>query len=186
MRAAATAAICSVLHRDRSVPFGKYCRSSPFVFSFVGRCQGECGRWSGRGAPRAQEVQRAHRVTGLQPLGDDAFTDVVREQVGPGACGDDTSDAVEGNRAVRAAVLSGSGPDACELLIDPAGCSLVMGHRLWGKPRSMAAWLESSQRVVITLPRVKNWMPSVPCASASPHSERIGTVTPPMPTSVSF
>jgi len=25
------------------VPFGKYWRSSPFVFSFVGRCQGECG-----------------------------------------------------------------------------------------------------------------------------------------------
>ena len=27
----------------RSVPFGKYCRSRPLVFSLVGRCQGECG-----------------------------------------------------------------------------------------------------------------------------------------------
>src|SRR5699024_8254329 len=30
-------------HLDRSVPFGKYCRSTPFVFSFVGLCHGECG-----------------------------------------------------------------------------------------------------------------------------------------------
>ncbi len=37
----ATAASSSALHRDRSVPFGKYWRSNPFVFSFVGRCQGE-------------------------------------------------------------------------------------------------------------------------------------------------
>src|ERR1019366_8125830 len=27
----------------RSVPFGKYCRSKPLVFSFVPRCQGLCG-----------------------------------------------------------------------------------------------------------------------------------------------
>jgi len=26
-----------------SVLLGKYCRSSPFVFSFVPRCQGLCG-----------------------------------------------------------------------------------------------------------------------------------------------
>ena len=30
------------VYRDRSVPFGKYCRSNPFVFSFVPRCQGLC------------------------------------------------------------------------------------------------------------------------------------------------
>ncbi len=28
---------------DRSVPFGKYCLSSPFVFSLEPRCQGCCG-----------------------------------------------------------------------------------------------------------------------------------------------
>ena len=28
---------------DRSVPLGKYGRSRLLVFSFVGRCQGECG-----------------------------------------------------------------------------------------------------------------------------------------------
>src|SRR5271163_4599405 len=28
---------------DRSVPRGKYCRSSRLVFSFVPRCQGLCG-----------------------------------------------------------------------------------------------------------------------------------------------
>ena len=28
---------------DRSVPRGKYCRNSKFVFSFVPRCQGLCG-----------------------------------------------------------------------------------------------------------------------------------------------
>ena len=28
---------------ERSVPFGKYWRSRPLVFSFVPRCQGECG-----------------------------------------------------------------------------------------------------------------------------------------------
>jgi hypothetical protein len=37
--AADTLAVC----RDRSVPLGKYWRNSPLVFSFVGRCQGECG-----------------------------------------------------------------------------------------------------------------------------------------------
>jgi hypothetical protein len=40
-RARATAWRSSADHLDRSVPFGKYCRSSPLVFSFVGRCQGE-------------------------------------------------------------------------------------------------------------------------------------------------
>ena len=28
---------------DRSVPFGKYCRSNPLVFSLLPRCHGECG-----------------------------------------------------------------------------------------------------------------------------------------------
>ena len=41
--ARATACRSSADHRERSVPLGKYWRSSPFVFSFVGRCQGECG-----------------------------------------------------------------------------------------------------------------------------------------------
>jgi hypothetical protein len=27
----------------RSAPFGKYCRTRPFVFSLVGRCHGLCG-----------------------------------------------------------------------------------------------------------------------------------------------
>src|SRR5690606_41093670 len=43
VRARATASRCVADHRDKSVPFGKYCRSRPLVFSFVGRCQGECG-----------------------------------------------------------------------------------------------------------------------------------------------
>lgn len=43
MRAWATALISSALHRDRSVPFGKYCRSRPLVFSLVPRCQGLWG-----------------------------------------------------------------------------------------------------------------------------------------------
>ena len=29
--------------RERSVPFGKYWRSRPLVFSFVPRCHGLCG-----------------------------------------------------------------------------------------------------------------------------------------------
>ncbi len=43
LRAAATAAISSALWMLRSVPFGKYCRSSPLVFSLVPRCHGLCG-----------------------------------------------------------------------------------------------------------------------------------------------
>ena len=43
LRAAATAAISSALCMLRSVPLGKYCRSSPLVFSFVPRCHGLCG-----------------------------------------------------------------------------------------------------------------------------------------------
>lgn len=33
----------SWLHTFKSVPIGKYCGSSPFVFSLVPRCQSECG-----------------------------------------------------------------------------------------------------------------------------------------------
>src|SRR5215210_5356158 len=40
LRAIATAARSSALCTLRSVPFGKYWRSSPLVFSFVPRCQG--------------------------------------------------------------------------------------------------------------------------------------------------
>jgi hypothetical protein len=43
LSASATAARASMLCGLRSVPFGKYCRSSPFVFSFVPRCQGLWG-----------------------------------------------------------------------------------------------------------------------------------------------
>ena len=40
-----------------------------------------------------------------------------------------------------------------------------------GKPRFRPPWLGSSQRVVITLPRVKKWKPSTPWAWVSPNSE---------------
>jgi hypothetical protein len=43
LRAVATAAISLALYTLRSVPFGKYCRSSPLVFSLVARCHGLCG-----------------------------------------------------------------------------------------------------------------------------------------------
>jgi hypothetical protein len=43
LRAAATAAISSALCMLRSVPLGKYWRSSPLVFSLVPRCHGLCG-----------------------------------------------------------------------------------------------------------------------------------------------
>jgi len=43
LRAAATASSSSRECLDRSVPFGKYWRSRPLVFSFVPRCHGLCG-----------------------------------------------------------------------------------------------------------------------------------------------
>ncbi|TXS64154.1 hypothetical protein EAO76_39860 [Streptomyces sp. sk2.1] len=43
LSARATASSSLASHRDRSVPFGKYWRRSPFVFSLVPRCQGLCG-----------------------------------------------------------------------------------------------------------------------------------------------
>lgn len=39
--ATCTAARSAALHRDRSVPLGKYWRNSPLVFSFLPRCHGE-------------------------------------------------------------------------------------------------------------------------------------------------
>ena len=39
----ATAFNSSAVSPLRSVPFGKYCRNRPFVFSFVARCHGLCG-----------------------------------------------------------------------------------------------------------------------------------------------
>ena len=41
----------------------------------------------------------------------------------------------------------------------------------WGKPRLSPPWLGSSQRLVTTLPLVKNCTPSVPCACALPNNE---------------
>ena len=66
--ALATAWISWALHRDRSVPLGKYCRRRPFVFSFVPRCHGLRGSakktftpdsivnraWSDSSLPRSQ------------------------------------------------------------------------------------------------------------------------------------
>jgi putative transposase len=43
LSASATAARSEARCAARFVPFGKYCRSSPFVFSLVPRCHGECG-----------------------------------------------------------------------------------------------------------------------------------------------
>ena len=48
---AATAARSSALCRVRSVPFGKYWRSSPLVFSLVPRCHGLCGSQKYTGRP---------------------------------------------------------------------------------------------------------------------------------------
>ena len=39
----ATASISAAVHRERSVPLGKYWRRSPLVFSFMPRCQGLWG-----------------------------------------------------------------------------------------------------------------------------------------------
>src|SRR5216683_6686778 len=43
LRVIATAAMSSALCALRSVPFGKYWRSRPLVFSLVPRCHGLCG-----------------------------------------------------------------------------------------------------------------------------------------------
>ena len=40
-----------MLHRERSVPFGKYWRSSPLVFSLVPRCHGLRGSAKNTGMP---------------------------------------------------------------------------------------------------------------------------------------
>ena len=50
--------------------------------------------------------------------------------------------------------------------------SIPWGDQVFcGKPRLIPPWLGSSQRLVTTLPRVKKWTPSVPCAWLSPNSE---------------
>ena len=43
LSSAATCSRCVSVQTQRSVPFGKYWRSSPLVFSLLPRCQGECG-----------------------------------------------------------------------------------------------------------------------------------------------
>ena len=48
---AATASRWVSSQRDRSVPLGKYWRKSPFVFSFVPRCEGLCGSVKNTGIP---------------------------------------------------------------------------------------------------------------------------------------
>lgn len=43
---------------DRSVPLGMYWRSNPFVFSFVPRCQGECGSQNYTSRPNSDAILR--------------------------------------------------------------------------------------------------------------------------------
>lgn len=43
---------------DRSVPLGMYWRNSPFVFSFVPRCQGECGSQKYTSRPNCEAILR--------------------------------------------------------------------------------------------------------------------------------
>ena len=43
LSSAATQSRSSSERFDRSLPLGKYCRSSPWVFSLTPRCRGECG-----------------------------------------------------------------------------------------------------------------------------------------------
>jgi len=56
LSSAATAASRSGPCTPRSVPLGKYWRSSPLVFSLVGRCQGECGSQKNTGMPSASAI----------------------------------------------------------------------------------------------------------------------------------
>lgn len=43
---------------DRSVPLGMYWRNSPFVFSLVPRCQGECGSQKYTSRPSSEAILR--------------------------------------------------------------------------------------------------------------------------------
>src|SRR5664280_1589526 len=48
---------------DRSVPFGKYCRSNPLVFSLVPRCHGECGSQKYTSIPVATEKSACRAIS---------------------------------------------------------------------------------------------------------------------------
>ena len=51
LSSAATASRSPLVHLERSVPFGKYWRNSPLVFSLVPRCQGLRGSVKNTGMP---------------------------------------------------------------------------------------------------------------------------------------
>ena len=61
-KVAATASMSCALHRDRSVPLGKYWRSKPLVFSFVPRCHGLGGRRSRPGCRCRSSARHGRRV----------------------------------------------------------------------------------------------------------------------------
>src|SRR5664280_1241115 len=48
---------------DRSVPFGKYCRSNPLVFSLLPRCHGECGSQKYTSIPVATEKSACRAIS---------------------------------------------------------------------------------------------------------------------------
>jgi hypothetical protein len=52
---------------ERSVPFGKYCRSSPLVFSLLARCQGCAGRRSSPERRHQGAVAGPDREPALRP-----------------------------------------------------------------------------------------------------------------------
>src|SRR5690606_32278039 len=55
LRVWAIAATSSADHLERSVPFGKYWRNRPLVFSLVPRCHGLCGSAKNTLTPEATE-----------------------------------------------------------------------------------------------------------------------------------
>ena len=84
------------VYPDKSVPFGKYCRSRPLVFSLVPRCQGLCGsaknpRMASRCARRSCSAISVPRSS----------VNVLRRGVGTGL-----SFRVNPSRALRASVPS--------------------------------------------------------------------------------
>ena len=78
MGSAATASRCSASWTERSVPLGRYWRSSPLVFSLLPHCQGECGsqKYTGARMPVQLGAQLAatlheQRVRGVEGIDDD-------------------------------------------------------------------------------------------------------------------
>jgi len=159
------------------------CSASGVPYAEVGVPPGACRRRTRSGPWAAGQVLGGRPAAGARTVGDlrpapaeTCLTGAGRSQGLPRCAGG--RPAIPGARSARTAGTAAEQPVDHRRVADrhAVGSSHspmidrrpVRPQAFCGKPRFRPPWLGSSQRLVMTLPRVKKCTPSAPCAWVSP------------------